>query len=61
MNVSSKATFKASLVGSVVGIVGWMMGAGDLMWPNHPQTAMFLLTLIVTVIFVRVLAEEDAA
>lgn len=60
MKVSSKTTLKASLVGSSVGIVGWLMGAGDLMWPNHPQIAMFFLTLIVTVVFVRVLAEEDA-
>lgn len=61
MKVSSKNTLKASLVGSAVGIVGWLIGAGDLLWAEHPQIALFLLTVIVTVVFMRVLAEEDAA
>ena len=61
MKVSGKTTFNASLVGSAVGVVGWLIGAGDLLWAEHPQIALFLLTLIVTAVFMRILAEEDAA
>ncbi len=60
MKVSTSTTLKASLVGSAVGIVAWLIGAGDMMWPAHPQVALFLLTIIATVVFTRILAEDDA-
>ena len=60
MKVSGKATLKASLVGTAVGTGAWLIGAGDVMWPAHPQAALFLLTIIATVVFMRILAEEDA-
>ena len=60
MKVSGKTTLKASLVGTTVGTGAWLIGAGDVMWPAHPQAALFLLTIIATVVFMRILAEEDA-
>jgi len=60
MKVSGRTTFLASLIGSFAGIAAWRFGIGEKIWPVHPQLALFLLTLAVTVVMVRILAHDEA-
>ena len=45
-----KLSLIASLIGTAVGLSSWALGLGQLMWPDHPQMASFLLTLITTIV-----------
>jgi hypothetical protein len=60
MTVSGNVTWKASLVGSVVGIVAWLLGLGNDIWPAHPQLALLLLTLIATMVMMGVWSKQVA-
>ena len=46
---TSSVTWMATLVGTVAGIGGWVFGLGRLIWPAHPQWALFFVTLAATV------------
>jgi hypothetical protein len=46
----AKSTLVASLIGSAVGIGGWLVGLGNSIWPRHRQWALFFLTIAVTII-----------
>jgi hypothetical protein len=45
-----KITLIASCIGSVAGLAAWAFGAGEKIWPAHPQLASFLLTLVTTIV-----------
>ncbi len=45
-----KVSLIASLIGTAVGLGTWGLGAGEKMWPAHPQMACFLLTLVTTIV-----------
>ena len=60
MNVSMSATWKASLVGSLVGITAWLTGIGDWVWPGHPQMAQLLITLAVTIVAMCYFADQES-
>jgi hypothetical protein len=46
---SLKLTLIATLIGTAVGLVAWLSGLGQIMWPAHPQMASFMLTLVTTI------------
>lgn len=50
---SFKSTLAASLIGSAAGIGAWLFGLGDVIWPAHPQMAIFVLTIAVTVVMMK--------
>ena len=43
-------TLKASLIASVIGTGAWLLGLTGMMWPAHPQWAVFFLTLGATIL-----------
>lgn len=47
---SWKITFIASCIGSASWLGAWMFGVGQKIWPAHPQIAVFLLTLVITIL-----------
>jgi len=53
-------TLKASLVGSAVGTGAWLLGLTNLMWPAHPQLAVFFLTIAATLVLMNVLPEPQS-
>ena len=40
----------AAALGFAVGTLGWVVGLGELLWPEHPAWALLLITLGVTVV-----------
>lgn len=50
---------KISLIASAVGTGAWMLGLTPRMWPAHPQWAVFLLTLGLTVLMMLFWPEPD--
>jgi hypothetical protein len=52
-------TLKASLMGSAIGTGAWLLGLARLMWPEHPQGAVLLLTLGTTFLFMYVWREPQ--
>ena len=61
MRTSAKSTLMASLIGSAAGTGAWLLGVGDLVWPAHPQVAVFLLTIICTVVIMQVWPDNSPA
>jgi hypothetical protein len=43
-------TLKASLMASAIGTGASILGLTDILWPAHPQLAVFFLTLGATVV-----------
>ena len=61
MRTDAKTTLIASLIGSVAGTAAWLSGVGDRMWPAHPQTAAFLLTILCTVFAMYMWPKDPAS
>ena len=49
----------ATAVGTAVGILGWVVGLGKIVWPEHPQWALFFITLAVTIVSMVILEHND--
>jgi hypothetical protein len=47
--MSAESGWLATAVGTAVGILGWVVGLGNVVWPEHPQWALFCVVLIVTI------------
>ncbi len=56
--MSAKASWVATAVGTAVGTGGWIFGLGRLVWPAHPQWALFFITIAATIV-TMVLVERD--
>lgn len=50
----------AVAVGAAVGILSWVVGLGNLVWPKHPQWALFLITVSVTLVSMLVLERNGS-
>ena len=61
MKPSGKVTLFASLIGSAVGTGAWLFGIGDSIWPNHPQLAVFFLTIVCTAVLMYTWPDDSAA
>jgi len=43
-------TLKASLIASAIGTLAWILGVTRMIWPAHPQWAVFWLTIAATIV-----------
>ena len=48
--ISLKSNLIATLVGTAVGIWTLQLGIGATLWPGHPQSMAFILTLIACIV-----------
>lgn len=48
----------AIAVGTAVGMLGWVVGLGNVLWPEHPQWALFLIIAGVTIISIVTLERK---
>lgn len=49
----------ATAVGTAVGILGWVVGLGRVLWPEHPQWALFFITLGVTIVSMAIFERNE--
>jgi len=57
--MSAESGWLATAVGTAVGILGWVVGLGKVVWPEHPQWAMFFITLGVTIVSMVIFERND--
>jgi hypothetical protein len=50
----------AAAVGVSAGILSWVVGLGNILWPKHPQWALFLIAAVVTIVCMLILERSDA-
>ena len=50
MRISAKITVIASLIGTAVAFWVGQLGLARMVWPAHPQIAVFLITLVATIV-----------
>jgi uncharacterized membrane protein len=55
---SARTTLIASIIASAAGIGAWLLGMGNLIWPAHPQIAVFFLTIVCTVVLMITLPSK---
>ena len=48
----------ATLVGTIVGIGGWISGLGKALWPGHPMLALLLATIVSGIVTQIIVARE---
>jgi hypothetical protein len=47
--VSARANWTATVIGTAAGVGGWIFGLGHIVWPAHPNWALFIITFAATV------------
>jgi hypothetical protein len=45
----------AIAVGAAAGLLGWVVGLGEVLWPQHPQLALILVAAGVAIVSVMIL------
>jgi hypothetical protein len=53
------STLAATLIATAVGIGAWLFGIAKSVWPDHPQVAAFLLTVVVGIVVKQVWPADD--
>ncbi len=53
-----KITLAAFLVATLVGTAAWLSGFTRAIWPSHPQTATFLVTLLAAIFIQQLLSVQ---
>lgn len=48
--MSARANWAATAVGTAVGTGGWILGLGKVISPDHPQLALFFVTIAATIV-----------
>ena len=57
-NVKASATLMATLVGTITGTGGWIIGLGKILWPEHPMLALMLVTIVSGIVTQIIVARE---
>ena len=50
MKASMGSTLAATLIATAAGIGVWFFGVAKAIWPNHPQIAAFVITVVVGIV-----------
>lgn len=57
--MSAESGWLGIAVGISVGILGWVVGLGELIWPQHPQWVLLLITVVVAILSAAILNRQD--
>jgi hypothetical protein len=57
--MSAESGWVGTAVGTSVGTLGWVVGLGKVIWPEHPQWALFFVTVGVTIVSTLILERND--
>jgi hypothetical protein len=50
----SAETGWATALGIAIGMLAWVVGFGEVLWPAHPQWAIFFITLGITIVSIAI-------
>jgi len=54
MTASMNRNLAATLIATAAGLVAWLSGLAQLIWPAHPQICALLITIVVSVVVMQV-------
>jgi hypothetical protein len=57
--MSLESGWIAPAIGASVGVLFWVVGLGKVLWPGHPQYALFLIIAVVTAVSMAIVEWED--
>jgi hypothetical protein len=49
----------AAAVGAAAGMLGWVVGLGEVLWPQHPQIALFFIAAGVAIVSLTILKRNN--
>ena len=55
----AESRWLGTAVGLSVGILAWVVGLGELIWPQHPQWALILIIIAVALVSAELLERSD--
>ena len=57
--MSAESGWVATAIGASAGVLGWVVGLGKVLWPEHPQWALFFIIIGVTAVSMVIVEWED--
>ncbi|HEY2468695.1 MAG TPA: hypothetical protein VGI45_12760 [Terracidiphilus sp.] len=57
--MSMESGWVGTAVGAAVGTLGWVVGLGKVLWPEHPQWALFFIIAGVSIVSAMILERND--
>lgn len=57
--MSAESGWVATAIGTAIGTLGWVVGLGKVLWPEHPQWALVFITVVVTIVSTVILERND--
>ena len=57
--MSYESGWVGTAIGGSVGVLGWVVGLGKVLWPQHPQWALFFIILGVAAISMPIVDRND--
>lgn len=59
MKASTSSTLAATLIATAAGTGAWLLGVAKLIWPAHPQVAVFLITIVTSIVVKQIWPVDD--
>ena len=57
--MSAESGWVGTAIGASVGVLGWVVGLGKVIWPQHPQWTLFFIIVGVTAISAAIVERND--
>jgi hypothetical protein len=57
--MSAESGWAAAAIGASAGVLGWVVGLGKILWPQHPQWALFFIIIGVTAVSTPIVEWND--
>jgi hypothetical protein len=57
--MSAESGWVGTAIGASIGVLGWVVGLGKVLWPEHPQWALFFIIVGVTAVSTLIVEWDD--
>ena len=57
--MSTESGWVGTAVGASVGVLGWVVGLGKVLWPEHPQLALLFIIAGVSIVSMVIIERND--
>ena len=57
--MSTESGWVGTAIGASVGVLGWVVGLGKVLWPAHPQWALSFIIVAVSIVSMMIVERSD--
>ena len=57
--MSTESGWVGIAIGASVGVLGWVVGLGKVLWPAHPQWALSFIIVAVSIVSMMIVERSD--